>query len=221
VQVTPPPEQAGIRSIVILGAGRQALETSGYCAELGIDVAYFLEDCPPRDERDEAVFGAPILQFDEYDASAQSISAIAAVGDPDTRRHLVERWSGPPFVTVVSQHAWLAADTSVGAGSTVAPRASLNRLVQIGSHVLVNVGAVLSHDVEVGDFVTIGPSCTVGGCVRIGAGAFLGIGSTVRDHITIGRDAVVGAGAVVVDDVPEGVTVAGVPARPMLDRRPW
>ena len=35
----------------------------------------------------------------------------------------------------------------------------------------------------------------------------------IRQGITVGKYATVGMGAVVVSDVPEGVTVVGVPAR--------
>jgi hypothetical protein len=37
----------------------------------------------------------------------------------------------------------------------------------------------------------------------------------ILDGITIGDDVTIGAGAVVTKDVPDGVTVLGVPARPI------
>ncbi|MEQ1597546.1 MAG: acyltransferase [Casimicrobium sp.] len=48
---------------------------------------------------------------------------------------------------------------------------------------------------------------------RICNGASLGSGSVIMGGITVGKGALVGAGAVVTKDVPEGATVAGVPAR--------
>lgn len=48
---------------------------------------------------------------------------------------------------------------------------------------------------------------------RICKGASLGSGSVIMGGITVGKGALVGAGAVVTKDVPEGATVAGVPAR--------
>jgi sugar O-acyltransferase (sialic acid O-acetyltransferase NeuD family) len=205
-------------SVVVLGAGRQALETAGYCAELGVRIAYFLDECGPSADRDPSVFGAPALAFGQQPVAPSDLLAITAVGSPEVRRRFVARWPATSYLTLISSHAWLAADVSVGLGATVCPRACLNRLVQVGAHTLVNVAAVLSHDVEVGDFVTIGPGCVIGGGARIATGAFLGIGSTVRDHVSIGSGAVVAAGAVVVEDVMDGATVIGVPARPRAVR---
>lgn len=48
---------------------------------------------------------------------------------------------------------------------------------------------------------------------RVCKGASLGSGTVIMGGITIGKGALVGAGAVVTKDVPEGATVAGVPAR--------
>lgn len=200
------------RRIGVLGAGRQAIETDGYCREEGFTTAFFLEDKPPGYPRDPATYGAPILAFGEEIGRAGDTPAITAVGSPDLRRRFAERWAGA-FVTVVSSRAWLAQDVFVGTGTTVAPNSALNRFVTVGDHVLINVGVILSHDVSVGDFVTISPGCVVGGGVTIEPGAFLGIGATVRDHVAIGRGAVIAAGALVVEDVGDHVAVMGAPAR--------
>jgi len=208
------PRRAQSRHLVgILGAGRQALETSGYCREEGLEIAFFLEERAPEYPRDLAQFDAPILTFNDDLDTWATTPVIASVGSPALRRRLVERWCKGRFQTVVSSHAWAAQDVIIGTGVTVAPRVSLNRLVRVGDHVLLNVGAILSHDVTVEDFATLSPGCAIGGGAVIRAAAFIGIGATVRDHVVIGSGAVVAAGAVVVDDVPDAATVMGVPAR--------
>lgn len=53
------------------------------------------------------------------------------------------------------------------------------------------------------------------GQIRVGRGAVIGAYATVRPGITIGARATVGCNAVVTHDVADGLTVAGVPARPL------
>lgn len=49
---------------------------------------------------------------------------------------------------------------------------------------------------------------------------FIGAGARVLGDIKLGDDSAVGANAVVVKDVPAGVTVVGIPARPLPARKP-
>ena len=70
----------------------------------------------------------------------------------------------------------------------------------------------------IGDFVTLHPSCVVSGEVRIGSGTRIGTNACLLPGIEVGRNVTVGAGAVVTKDVPESMTVAGVPARRLVER---
>jgi sugar O-acyltransferase (sialic acid O-acetyltransferase NeuD family) len=204
----------GVRRVGILGAGRQALETSGYCREEGLAPAFFFEEKPPEYERDARVYEAPLLGLEDELTAWQGVRVVGAVGSPKLRRQLVARWPGTEYMTLVSSRAWSANDVVIGAGATICPLVGLNRFVRVGYHVLINVGAIVSHDVVIGDFATVSPGCVIGGGVRIAEDAFLGIGAVVRDHVRIGRGAFVAAGAVVVDNVEDGHVVMGVPARP-------
>lgn len=57
------------------------------------------------------------------------------------------------------------------------------------------------------------PGSNISGGVKIGEGNFLGTGAKVINHEIIESNVTVGAGAVVIDDLPDGVTAVGVPAR--------
>lgn len=76
----------------------------------------------------------------------------------------------------------------------------------------------IGHDVRIHQHVTLGVrddedlSPVVGNHVLIGANAVILGGVHIGNHVKIG------AGAVVLNDVPDGVTVAGVPARPIRTR---
>jgi len=88
-----------------------------------------------------------------------------------------------------------------------------------GLYIAHPVGCVLMAD-RVGENVTVVASVTFG--MRnepvwptIGDEVFVGTGARILGGITLGRGAVVGANAVVVHDVEPGVTVVGIPARPV------
>jgi sugar O-acyltransferase (sialic acid O-acetyltransferase NeuD family) len=179
-----------------------------------MEVAWFFEERPPDYPRVADHYLAPIVTLLDHAKRMGDVPAITAVGDPSVRRRLAMSWNGLPFARAVSASAWLSHDVTIGAGSTIAPLAAINRWAVIGNHVLINVGAIVSHDVVVADFATLSPGCRIGGACKIGEGAFVGIGATISDHVTVGTHALVAAGAVVVEDVVAGDTVMGVPARP-------
>ncbi|HCL4171242.1 TPA: acetyltransferase, partial [Pseudomonas aeruginosa] len=49
--------------------------------------------------------------------------------------------------------------------------------------------------------------------VEIAEKAWIGMGACIRQLTRIGAGSIVGAGAVVLEEVPESVTVVGVPAK--------
>lgn len=82
-------------------------------------------------------------------------------------------------------------------------------------------GIVVNSNVIIGDNVNLSHGVTIGqggddnakGCPYIFNNAYIGPNSTIIGKITIGKDSAVGANAFVDKDVPEHVTVGGVPAR--------
>jgi acetyltransferase-like isoleucine patch superfamily enzyme len=61
--------------------------------------------------------------------------------------------------------------------------------------------------------VTFAPKICCNGNVTIGDGAYVGTCAMLKQGVTIGRGATIGMGAVVLDDVPDGATMVGNPAR--------
>jgi serine O-acetyltransferase len=98
--------------------------------------------------------------------------------------------------------------------------------VSIGDPVVVEPGVYIVHGQVVIDGITeiqsgaiLYPWITIGltgpGLVgpAIGPGAQIGSGARVLGNVRVGTGSRVGANAVVLKDVPDGVTVVGVPAR--------
>lgn len=98
-------------------------------------------------------------------------------------------------------------------GVMVAANVVINPLASIGTGAICNTGAIIEHECVVGDFAHIGPGAVLCGNVKLGHHSFVGANAVVRQGITIGSNVMIGAGAVVVKDVPDNVTVTGVPAQ--------
>lgn len=77
--------------------------------------------------------------------------------------------------------------------------------VVINTSVKGGRNVVLEHQVTIGAEKGVSPV--------LGNDVFIGAGAKILGGVKIGAGARVGANAVVVDDVPEGATVVGIPAR--------
>jgi serine O-acetyltransferase len=88
------------------------------------------------------------------------------------------------------------------------------------------MGCVIGETAEIGDDVTLYHGVTLGGISldpgkrhpTVENGVIIGSGAQVLGPITVHENARVGANAVVLKDVPAGVTMVGIPAKPVLPR---
>lgn len=138
-----------------------------------------------------------------------------AIGDNAIRAALAIRFAaaGSEIASVLHPSASLSASCYLGAGCFVAAKAVLGPSAALGPGVIVNHGAVVDHDCSIGAFAHIAPNATLGGKVNIGKGVLVGAGANILPGVTIADGAVIGAGAVVLNDIAEGETCVGVPAR--------
>ena len=79
--------------------------------------------------------------------------------------------------------------------------------------IVVNNKARIDKNCRIQECVNIGATNGSAKAPIIGKNCFIGTGAKIIGDIKVGDDVCIGAGAVVVKDVPDGVTVGGVPAK--------
>jgi len=213
-------------SLVIVGAGgfgREVLDVVDAMNAAGADLEFvgYVDDTDtsvPLLER----LGAPYLGAVER--LAEDPSSIVAdtgfvigIGAGDVRRRLDEVLTNAgrrPLVLIHSM-ATVGGDCRIDEGCILAAGARVTTNITLGRHTQLHVNSTIGHDSVLDDFVSVYPGATVSGNVHLEHGVTIGTGANVLPGLRVGAGAFVGAGAVVTSDVEPGVTVAGVPARPI------
>jgi len=213
----------GPTSLVIVGAGGHGRET--------LDVVEAVNDHAPATWRFEGFLANDadtdllVARGAELIGSSADLAAILAarswsfhlgIGSGDARAQLdraVPAEHRDAAAVLIHPAATVGSLVRLAPGVFLAAGARVTTNVTLGRHTHLNVNAVVSHDCVIGECVTLSPGVHVNGSVEIGDRAFLGAGAVVLPGRRVGVGTTIGAGAVVVDDVPDGVTAKGVPAR--------
>lgn len=138
-----------------------------------------------------------------------------AIGNNPIRHHLQTTWQrrGATAETALHREATIYPTATIGAGSLVAAGVVVGPDAKIGEGCIVNHNATVEHDCVIGDFCHIAPAATLCGGVTLGTQCLVGAGATILPYLVIGDFVTIGAGAVITDNLPDGVTVIGCPAR--------
>lgn len=203
--------------VVVLGAGGHGKVVADVALSGGAEVVAFLDDSPAK--VGSRIWDIPVISWEAFVASAAANGAAFAlgIGDNAARERAAQRVRsrGLALATLVHPAAAIARTAKLSAGTVVMAGAAVNPDAVIGEGCIVNTGAVVEHDCVLGAFAHLSPNVALGGGVAVGARTHLGLGAVALPLVRIGADVRVGAGAVVHRDVPDGLTVVGVPARPM------
>ena len=200
--------------VILVGAGKFSAEVSDIASVAGYAVAALIEGTDQAQA--DASATPPVLWIDDQATFEPDLPIAPAIGSVE-RRALTERLidEGRRLESIIHPSAIIAPSADIGPGCVIGPGAIIGARTQIGLGTIVHRGAMIGHHTTIGSHSFLGPGANLAGSISIGEQAFIAIGAVVREKLTIGDGVVIGAGAVAVADVADGMTVVGVPARPM------
>lgn len=168
---------------------------------------------------DKVVFGdwkelGPILE-----ANADKIDQM--VVENDCRNSAIPLLDMKNINARIEPGAIIRDEVTIGDGAVVMMGAILNIGAVVGKGTMIDMGAVLGGRATVGDNCHIGAGTVLAGVVEpasatpviVEDNVLIGANAVVIEGVRVGANSVVAAGSVVIEDVPENVVVAGVPAR--------
>ncbi|TDQ38673.1 acetyltransferase [Aureibacillus halotolerans] len=214
------PPNASPAAIVLIGNGqhakviKEAVEAGG-----GRVVAIADDNVTERYETADVIYApvkdvaALLLQF--------AAKAVLAIGNNRTRMEVAKSLSllEDAYGTVIHPSAIVSPSAAIGPGTVVMAGAIIQTDASLGAHSILNTRASLDHDSAAGNFVHLCPGVVTAGEVVIETGAMVGTGATILPRTTVAKWSTVAAGAVVTHHTPAFTTVAGVPARPLVQKR--
>lgn len=201
-----------VKQLVIIGAGGFAKSALDSMDQREYRIVGFIDERPDK----ESHLGYPVLarSLEELEEVGR-YSYFVAIGDCAVRKRWYDELVslGLDVVSIVDRTALVSPMATVGCGCFIGKMAVVDSDAVVGNDCVINTMALVEHGCEVGDHVNLATKTVINGDVSVGEGAFLGSCASVIGQRSVGAWSVVGAGAVVVRDVPDGVTVVGVPAR--------
>jgi sugar O-acyltransferase (sialic acid O-acetyltransferase NeuD family) len=209
------------RPILVFGAGGHGKVVADAARSAGFALAGFVDDAPSR--AGSSIWGLPVITWEQCRSEPGrwgSACFALGIGDNGARENVQCRLEDADreVAVVVHGRATISPTARLAPGTVVMAGAVVNPDAVIGRGCIVNTGAIVEHDCELGEFVHLSPNVALGGTVWIGDRTHLGLGAVALPGVRIGTDAKVGAGAVVIRDVPDALTVVGVPAWPLEGR---
>ncbi len=168
------------------------------------------------------ILGLPVSNTIAHLSEISHDAVVISIGNNRARKRLFESLhkNGERVITACHPQAIIGADVVIGEGCMICAGVVINTGSVVGENVILNTSCSIDHHNVIADHCHIAPGVHLGGEVAIGTGSIVGIGATVMPRCHIGEWSTIGAGACVIKSITAGLTVVGVPAKPLKRREP-
>ncbi len=170
-------------------------------------------------EKGTLVNGVPVLGgLKELNEVQDQVGVVLAIGDPRTKQSILKKIFNKHlyYPTLIHPACFIGSDkVSIGEGTIICSGTIITVNIDIGKHVILNLGCTVGHDTVIGDFCSFMPAVNISGEVILHEGVYCGTGAKIINQLEIGSYTIVGAGAVVSKSLPANCTAVGIPAKPI------
>jgi sugar O-acyltransferase (sialic acid O-acetyltransferase NeuD family) len=168
-------------------------------------------------EKGKIINHYPVLGgLNELNNFSENLNLVFSLASPSIKEDLLSKITKRNlfFPVLIHPSCHIGTDqVQIGEGSIICAGSIITVNIEIGKHVFLNLSCTIGHDTVIEDYCSFMPSVNISGEVKIGKGVYCGTGAKIINQLEIGENSTIGSGAVVVKNVPNGVTVVGVPAR--------
>jgi sugar O-acyltransferase (sialic acid O-acetyltransferase NeuD family) len=192
--------------LIVIGASGHGKVVADIAVLNGYEDIVFLDD----DESLKECAGFPVIG---KSTEAPGGEIFVAVGNPQTRKRLMELYKDRTQPVLIHPNAVVAKDVKIGSGTVVMAGAVINPGARIRRGIIVNTSSSIDHDCSVGDYSHVSVGAHLCGTVKVEDSVWIGAGATVINNVNICGGCTIGAGAVVIKDIKEPGTYVGVPAK--------
>jgi sugar O-acyltransferase (sialic acid O-acetyltransferase NeuD family) len=116
-------------------------------------------------------------------------------------------------INAVHPKATISGNAFISYGLFANAGAVIGSFAKVGIGCVLHANVVVEYEAKVGDYVYIGAGSIISTGAEIEDEVFIGAGVIIAGPVKIGKGARIGAGSVVVENIKEGATVFGNPAK--------
>lgn len=205
-----------MKKLILIGAGGHAKSVADSINKSEYELCGFIDSNKKGIHMGLPIFGTELEDIPNY----EEYNYFVSIGDVGYRKLWFDklRERRLSIINIIDSSAIISASAKMGIGNFIGKMAVINADAEIGNNNVINTKALIEHECKVGDHNHLSTNSVINGNVIVGNSVFLGSSSVCNGQLKIGSNAIIGSGSVIIEDVPENVTVVGVPAR-VIKRR--
>jgi sugar O-acyltransferase (sialic acid O-acetyltransferase NeuD family) len=206
-----------MNQLVVLGYSGHSFVVIEVAQSMGIEIIGYLDFKESQNNYYKLPFLGKESEFNNSELIKNAIF-FPAVGNNEIRKKMLGllRANSWKETILIDKSAQISKTTQIGQSTLVCPKVVINSQANIGEGCILNTGAIIEHEVKIGNYSHISPGAILLGACQIGDNCHIGAGAIIKQGVIISDHVIVGAGAVVLNNISEGQTWIGNPAKQLI-----